>query len=134
MPSSWTSTVLRLLSVAVGLIPIGFAINWYFSTASGLSFFHLVPPAPGTPHAATVDCLGSVVGVRNLALGVSIVAAALWREKRTLGVLYCMFAVIAGVDGVATNSAAGEGGGDHYGYIWLVAGLGVANLWTAGRR
>ncbi|KAH7038310.1 uncharacterized protein B0I36DRAFT_315980 [Microdochium trichocladiopsis] len=132
LSASTFSKLLQAASIAFGIVPIGFEVNWYYSTASGLSFFHLDPPAVGSEHRPTVDCMASVIGVRNFALGTSMVAAALMREKRTLGVLYLSFAVIAFVDGVATNRAAGEGGGDHWSYIHIVAGLGIANLWTAG--
>jgi len=125
---------LRALSIAFGSIPIGFAINWYFSTASGLSFFYQSPPTAGSEHAALVDCMATVIGVRNLVLGLAMVAAAILDEKRTLGVLFLSFAIIAVVDGIATNTAVGHGGGDHIGYAPVVAAIGIANLWTAHVR
>lgn len=132
MPTA--TTLLRAISLAYGTIPIGFAINWYFSTASGLSFFYQSPPLDGSEHAALVDCMATVIGVRNLVLGLAMVSAALFNEKRTLGVLFLSFAVLAVVDGFATNTAVGRGGSDHIGYAPVVAAIGVANLWTAGRK
>lgn len=129
MPAA--TSFLRALSVAFGSIPTGFAINWYFSTASGLSFFYLSPPIEGSEHAALVDCMATVIGVRNLVLGLAMVAAALFNEKRTLGVLFLSFAILAVVDGIATNTAVGHGGEDHIGYAPVVAAIGLANLWTA---
>lgn len=98
---------------------------------SGLSFFYLSPPIEGSEHAALVDCMATVIGVRNLVLGLAMVAAALFNEKRTLGVLFLSFAILAVVDGIATNTAVGHGGGDHIGYAPVVGAIGLANLWTA---
>lgn len=130
MPTA--TTLLHAVSLAFGTIPVGFAINWYFSTASGLSFFYQTPPVEGSEHAALVDCMATVIGVRNLVLGLAMVSAALFNEKRTLGVLFLSFAILAVVDGIATNTAVGQGGNDHISYAPVVAAIGVANLWTAG--
>jgi hypothetical protein len=132
MPSA--TTLLRAVSLAFGTIPVGFAINWYFSTASGLSFFYQTPPVEGSENAALVDCMATVIGVRNLVLGLAMVSAALFNEKKTLGVLFLSFAVLAVVDGIATNTAVGQGGSDHIGYAPVVTVIGIANLWTAGTR
>jgi hypothetical protein len=129
-----TTTLLCAVSLAFGTIPIGFAMNWYFSTAAGVSFFYQIPPVKGSEHAALVDCMATVIGVRNLVLGVAIVSAALVNEKRTLGVLFLSFAVLAIVDGIATYTSVGQGGSDHIGYAPVVAAIGVANLWTAGTK
>jgi hypothetical protein len=78
MPTS--TTLLHAVSLAFGTIPVGFAINWYFSTASGLSFFYETPPVEGSEHAALVDCMATIIGVRNLVLGLAMVSAALFNE------------------------------------------------------
>jgi hypothetical protein len=78
--------------------------------------------------------MATVIGVRNLVLGLAMVSAALFNEKKTLGVLFLSFAVLAVVDGIATNTAVGQGGNDHIGYAPVVAIIGMANLWTAGTK
>jgi hypothetical protein len=83
MPTA--TTLLYAVSLAFGTIPIGFAINWYCSTASGLSFFYQSPPIESSEHAALVDCMGTVIGVRNLVLGLALVSAAFFNEKKDTG-------------------------------------------------
>jgi uncharacterized protein DUF4267 len=124
-------SILSTISIAIGAIPIGFGINWFRDTSSGLSFFDLALPASGSAHRATVECLGAVIGVRNLFMGIGIITAGLFREKRTLGVLLLSVALVAVVDGVAMDAATGGGAVGHWSYAPVVATLGIANLWTA---
>ncbi|KAI9162729.1 hypothetical protein HJFPF1_04320 [Paramyrothecium foliicola] len=121
-------SVIRSISMVLGAITLTFGLNWYRSTASGLSFFHVAPPLPGSEHAATVDCMGAVIGIRNIAIGGGIIAAALFKERKTLGVLLIAFAVAAVVDGYATKMVSEEGAWDHWNYAPMVALFGIANL------
>lgn len=123
-------SALSIISTAVGAIPIGFGLNWFRDTQSGLSFFNLPLPTSGSAHAATVECLGAVIGVRNLFMGIGIIAAGIFREKKTQGVLLLSVALVAVVDGTAMDAATGGGAWDHWGYAPVVAALGIANLWT----
>ncbi len=121
-------SLVKRFSIAIGLIPIGFGLNWFYSTASGLSFFNLLPPSENSQLAPTVQCMAAVIGVRNLFMGIAIVAAGLFNERKTLGVLLLAVAFVAGVDGIAANTATGEGAWSHWSYAPLVTFLGIANL------
>lgn len=121
-------STLDRISTAVGAIPIAFGLNWFRSTQSGLSFFNLALPASNLEHAATVECLGAVIGVRNLFMGIGIIASGLFGEKKTQGVLLLTVALVAAVDGWATAAAGGTDAWSHWGYAPAMAALGIANL------
>jgi hypothetical protein len=119
------SNILTSIAFAMGLVPLGFGINFYRDPAHAVSFFHMPYPSPDNPMAPTMDCMMNAYGVRNIYIGISFMAAAYFRETKTLGILLLGMAAVAIVDGFATQAAAGVGGWDHWGYSPWVALTGI---------
>lgn len=117
------------ISTLFGLPFLFFGLNAFLSPSSALSFFSLPYPSSSSASASaerlTLDALLRVYAIRDVFMGVAIVAAGRYRASKALGWIMVAAGAVAGVDGWACWMAGTGAEWNHWGYGPLLAVLGA---------
>lgn len=105
--------------------------------AKALSFFELPYPqvsskGPTKKHLAdakkTMDAVSVAYGVRDIFMGMTIYAAALFGTRQALGWIVIAAGCVAGTDGAVCKFMVGKGEMNHWSYAPILVMLGAVML------
>lgn len=126
------SRVLTAFSALIGLLFLGFGANAVVNPVPALDFFQVA--APTTEEGKLIlAVLSPVYGVRDIFMGVSILAAAGFGSPRALGTIMIAGSLVAGVDGAVCKWVVGSGEMQHWGYAPTLALAGIPLLFSRGQ-
>ena len=106
--------IVYFLGLAAGAIAVGFGINVFIRPHHAISFFEIEQPS-GVDGKDFFDLIIPVYGIRNIALGGTVLAAGYRKDHKLMGWNILSFAVAAVVDGIVCWRR-GHGQGRHWGY------------------
>ncbi|GAK66375.1 uncharacterized protein PAN0_012d4597 [Moesziomyces antarcticus] len=128
--SSRLSTLLVGSSVFATIF-IGFGVNAILRPDNALTFFEFAPPlAPADK--TLVKYLMTVYGVRDIFMGLAMIAAAWAREAKTLGWICVAASMVAFADG-AVCWHAGKGEWGHWSYAPMLTIIGSLLIGRSAR-
>lgn len=110
---------------ALATLFLGFGINAMLRPRAGFEIFEFeYPKAP--KDQKLIDNLMIIYGIRDVFMGVSILAAYYFGAREVLGYSLIAGSVVAFVDGVANRAVLGHGQGKHWSYapmLTIVGGI-----------
>lgn len=112
---------------ALATIFVGFGINAMLRPRAGFEIFEFEYPKAANEQKL-IDNLMIIYGVRDVFMGVSMLAAWHFGAREVLGCSLIAGSVVAVVDGVANRAVLGYGQGKHWGYAPMLTIVGAVLL------
>ena len=110
-----------------------FGLNALFNREYALTFFGFDYPHIDDPHRALVDTLMLVYGVRDIYMGLALLAAASYKHLKVIGWLTLATGGIAVADGAICWNIAGEGYWGHWAFTPVIFAVAADDLgWLGG--
>ncbi|KAI9718600.1 MAG: hypothetical protein M1812_004051 [Candelaria pacifica] len=127
-----SSSSLRMTASIFALIWLGFGIKFTIDPRSALSYFEFPIPTLHSD-AKLADNLIVLYAVRDLFMGVAVLAAAYFGDRKTLGWMLIAGGGVAFADGAVCKRQVGKGEWNHWGYGPIVAVVGSLLLGVLDR-
>ena len=110
-------------SAALSTFFLGFGINAILRPRAGFEIFEFEYPKTAKDRTL-IDNLMVIYGIRDVFMGVSMLAAWYYGAREVLGWSLVAGSVVAFVDGVANKAVLGHGQGKHWGYAPMLTIVG----------
>lgn len=119
---------LRLVAYLFAIGSFAYGSIAIFKPSMSLEFFGFQYPAKSDSSRTIIDALMLIYGIRDIYMGVAMLAAAYYKHSKMIGLLTLLNGAIAGIDGVICFNLAGAGHWNHWNLLPLVFGVAACFL------
>lgn len=108
------SPILKLIAYLFAICSFGYGVNAILNPVFALSFFGFDYPRQFEPNKSAIDALMLIYGIRDIYMGLAMLAAAYYGHSEIMGWLTLATGGIAVSDGAICYYIAGTGQWNHW--------------------